>query len=82
MENMLLTGVGLMFIAGLLAASDTCSTGLVDRTFADNGKGYEQTVAMLPTAIANPMLMRSGRPGSRWCRRSGADDEAPTAITA
>ncbi|WP_437065394.1 hypothetical protein [Streptomyces sp. enrichment culture] len=57
-ENMLLTGVGLTFVAGLLAAGDAYTTGLVDKTFADDGSAYEQIVAvMLPTAIANPILM-------------------------
>ncbi|MFD4412497.1 hypothetical protein [Streptomyces sp. NPDC058475] len=58
LENVLLTGVGLTFVAGLLAAGDAMTSGLVDKTFANDGEAYERIVAvMLPAGIANPVMM-------------------------
>ncbi|MFC9164410.1 hypothetical protein ACFTZ8_26825 [Streptomyces fungicidicus] len=57
-ENTILSAVGVAMIALLLAAGDALTTGLVDATFADDGKAYETIVAALvPAAISNPITM-------------------------
>lgn len=57
-ENILLSGFGVAVFGLLLTAGDAMTTGLVDATFADDGKAYEQIIAvMVPQAISNPIIM-------------------------
>ncbi|MEW1551966.1 hypothetical protein [Streptomyces tsukubensis] len=57
-ENLVLSTVGVSLFALLLVLGDALSTGLVESTFATDGKAYERIVAvMLPTGISNPVTV-------------------------
>ncbi|MFI9311221.1 hypothetical protein [Streptomyces triculaminicus] len=55
-QNALLTGIGVTFIALLLKLGDAMTTGLVDKTFSHAGDAYTRIIAvMLPAGIQNPV---------------------------
>ena len=57
-ENILLSACGVGLFAVLLTAGDAMTSGLVNATFNDDGKAYEQIVAVLvPAAVSNPITM-------------------------
>ncbi|MEU8828855.1 hypothetical protein [Streptomyces sp. NPDC048636] len=57
-QNALLTGIGLTIVALLLKLGDAFTTGIVNKTFADDGKAYERIVSvMLPKGISNPIMV-------------------------
>ncbi|WUU86518.1 hypothetical protein OG790_33990 (plasmid) [Streptomyces cellulosae] len=57
-ENIFLSALGVSLFALLLVLGDALSAGLVNATFADDGKAYERIVAvLLPNAVANPITM-------------------------
>ncbi|MFB6842220.1 hypothetical protein [Streptomyces sp. NPDC056361] len=57
-ENIVLSAIGVSLFALLLVAADALSAGLVNATFADDGKAYERILAvMMPNGISNPILM-------------------------
>ncbi|MFJ7242635.1 hypothetical protein ACIQWB_36695 [Streptomyces olivaceus] len=57
-ESTFLSAIGVAMIALLVTAGDALTTGLVDATFADDGRAYETIVAVLvPAAISNPITM-------------------------
>ncbi|MFI9801939.1 hypothetical protein [Streptomyces sp. NPDC052302] len=57
-ENTLLSAIGVGMFALLLTAGDALTAGLVDATFADDGKAYERIVGvMVPAAVSNPITM-------------------------
>ncbi|CUW33378.1 MULTISPECIES: hypothetical protein [Streptomyces] len=57
-ENTLLSGLGVSLFAMLLVLGDALSAGLVDATFADDGKAYERiSSVLLPNGISNPITM-------------------------
>ncbi|MFJ3914354.1 hypothetical protein [Streptomyces vinaceus] len=57
-ENIILSAIGVSLFALLLIAADALSAGLVNATFADDGKAYERILAvMMPNGISNPILM-------------------------
>ncbi|MFI9214331.1 hypothetical protein ACIGW7_40150 [Streptomyces sp. NPDC053253] len=57
-ENIILSAIGVSLFALLLVAADALSAGLVNATFANDGKAYERILAvMMPNGISNPILM-------------------------
>ncbi|MGV9815890.1 hypothetical protein ACWDTQ_28770 [Streptomyces cellulosae] len=57
-ENIFLSALGVSLFALLLVLGDALSAGLVNATFADDGKAYERIVAvLLPAAVSNPITM-------------------------
>ncbi|GHI98175.1 hypothetical protein TPA0906_00410 [Streptomyces olivaceus] len=57
-ENIILSAVGVSLFALLLVLGDALSSGLVNATFADDGKAYERIVAvLLPAAVSNPITV-------------------------
>ncbi|MEU9756760.1 hypothetical protein AB0D90_27115, partial [Streptomyces althioticus] len=57
-ENIVLSTLGVSLFALLLVLGDALSAGLVNATFADDGKAYERIVAvLLPAAVSNPITM-------------------------
>ncbi|MFE7656336.1 hypothetical protein ACFU6M_26170 [Streptomyces bottropensis] len=57
-ENIILSAIGVSLFALLLIAADALSAGLVNATFANDGKAYERILAvMMPNGISNPILM-------------------------
>ncbi|WP_189135167.1 hypothetical protein [Wenjunlia tyrosinilytica] len=57
-ENLFLSTLGVSLFALLLVLGDALSTGLVNATFADDGKAYERIIAvLLPSTVANPITM-------------------------
>ncbi|GAA2964797.1 hypothetical protein [Kitasatospora cinereorecta] len=57
-ENFVLSFLGVSLFALLLVLGDALSAGLVNATFADDGKAYERIIAvLLPTAISNPITV-------------------------
>ncbi|MFI2764909.1 hypothetical protein ACH5A3_39775 [Streptomyces echinatus] len=57
-ENLVLSAVGVGFIALLLTAGDALTTGLVNEAFRDDGEAYERIVSTLvPAGVSNPITM-------------------------
>ncbi|WP_327286648.1 hypothetical protein [Streptomyces sp. NBC_01205] len=57
-ENMVLCSIGVSLFVLLLKTGDAISSGLVNETFADDGKALERILAvMIPKGIGNPILM-------------------------
>ena len=56
-ENLFLSTLGVSLFAFLLVLGDALSAGLVNATFADDGKAYERIVAVLLPTIGNPITM-------------------------
>ncbi|MEV6179950.1 hypothetical protein [Streptomyces sp. NPDC052015] len=60
LESTFLSAVGVALVATLLIAGDALTTGLVNATFNNDGKAYEQIVAvMVPVGIKNPVTLLS-----------------------
>lgn len=57
-ENLFLSTLGVSLFALLLAVGDALSAGLVNATFADDGRAYERIIGvLLPDAISNPITV-------------------------
>ncbi|MFI9155676.1 hypothetical protein [Streptomyces sp. NPDC053367] len=57
-EQTILSAAGVGLVALLLVAGDALTTGLIDKTFADDGAAYERIVAvMVPVGVANPVTL-------------------------
>ncbi|MGW3253506.1 hypothetical protein ACWDCX_23470 [Streptomyces fungicidicus] len=57
-ENLLLSALGVGLFALLLVAGDALTTGLVNATFEDDGRAYDQIIlTLVPLAISNPIIV-------------------------
>ncbi|MEV5774235.1 hypothetical protein AB0L49_23745 [Streptomyces antimycoticus] len=57
-QNAMLTASGVAIVAVFLRLGDAMTTGLVNKSFDNSGKAYEQIVAVLiPKSIQNPVMV-------------------------
>ncbi|QDN84392.1 hypothetical protein [Streptomyces sp. RLB3-6] len=57
-ENLFLSALGVSLFAFLLTLGDALSSGLVNKTFSNDGEAYERIIAvLLPAGVSNPITM-------------------------